>query len=56
MIPVDVHAKDGGPGEVWVLCNFTMILCGLTYVLLSYEANIHKLAPNSLANYLSFDL
>ena len=22
MVPIDDYAKDGGPGEVWLLCSF----------------------------------
>ena len=28
---MDDYAKDDGPGEVWQLCSFTMILCNANF-------------------------
>ena len=29
--PIDDYAKDGGPGEVWLLCSFAINLCALNW-------------------------
>ena len=47
-VAIDDYAKDGVPGRSDLDVVFTMILCATNFfILISYEAHIHKLASNS---------